>query len=302
MKTVADSSTIIAISQFRDVVRLTGLQPPDCIVPGKMHRFPGEGKSRSNRAGWLLLFSDCTGAVFGDWSTGLSEHWQAQRKNPYTAAERSAFKQQVKKARAKAAAERAVVQEVAATHAADLWLNADAAMYHPYLKQKRVLPLGIRQKDNLLVIPLRDADGDIHSCQTIDPAGNKRFISGGKIKGCFYLIGGPMTDQVYIVEGWATGASLHIYGADIGAKGQPIVVAFNAINLKSVAMAIRSKYSDIQITIAADNDHNSRGNTGLTKGREAAALVGGEIIWPNFEDEGFTGTDFNDHVNAGGSI
>jgi len=165
-----------------------------------------------------------------------------------------------------------------------------------------VLPLGLRQKNSLLVIPLRDADGDIHSCQTIDPVGNKRFLSGGRIKGCFYLIGGPITDQAFICEGFATGASLYMHGKNTGAKGQPIVVAFNAINLKPVAMTIRSKYPDIQITMAADNDHNTLGNPGLTKGREAATLVGGEIFWPNFTGMDCHGTDFNDYVNAGGSI
>ena len=35
-----------AIPQFRAAMRATGLEPPDLIEPGKLHRFPGIGKRR----------------------------------------------------------------------------------------------------------------------------------------------------------------------------------------------------------------------------------------------------------------
>lgn len=64
-----------ALVQFRDAIRSTGLEPPDAIKPGKVHRFPGAGKGPSNRAGWCLLFHDGLGGCFGDWSSGLSHTW-----------------------------------------------------------------------------------------------------------------------------------------------------------------------------------------------------------------------------------
>jgi len=72
--------------------------------------------------------------------------------------------------------------------------------------------------------------------------------------------------------------------------------------LKAAAHTFRQKYPAINITIAADNDHRTPGNPGLTKGEEARALVGGEIIWPDFSEMDRSGTDFNDYVIAGGAI
>jgi len=36
---------------FRDAIRDHGLEPPDVISPGKLHRFPGVGKRNGNTAG-----------------------------------------------------------------------------------------------------------------------------------------------------------------------------------------------------------------------------------------------------------
>ncbi len=59
-----------AISQCRDAIHAVGLEPPDVIEPGKLHRFPGLGKRNGNTAGWCKLFDDDLGGCFGDWSSG----------------------------------------------------------------------------------------------------------------------------------------------------------------------------------------------------------------------------------------
>jgi putative DNA primase/helicase len=291
-----------SISEFHTEMRLYGLQPPNYIEPSKLHRFPGRGKGRGNKSGWCVLFHDGAGGSFGDWSTGLNENWQAQRESTYTVVERAEFMRQVAAARAAEQAARAAQHREAASKANAVIQSSKPAMFHPYLQAKKVLPLGILENDNYLVIPMQDIDGKVWSLQTIKPNGTKQFMAGGRIKDSFYLIGGPVTDQVFICEGFATGASLHMHGGEIGSKGQPIVVAFNVGNLKGVAMAFRHKYPGINITIAADNDTQTQGNPGLTKGQEAAGLVGGGIIWPSFDGESFTGSDFNDYVNGGGKI
>ncbi len=84
-----------AISQFRDAIQSTGLVPPDVIVPDVLYRFPGLDKSPSNTAGRCKLFADGLGGWFQDYSTGLSENWQAARATPYSPAEREAFMRQV---------------------------------------------------------------------------------------------------------------------------------------------------------------------------------------------------------------
>jgi putative DNA primase/helicase len=89
-------------SQFHDAIRATGLQPPDVIIPGKYHRFPGIGKRKANKAGWCKLFNNCMGGCFGDFSSGLSESWQAKLDRKLTDAERATFRCQIEEARAQA--------------------------------------------------------------------------------------------------------------------------------------------------------------------------------------------------------
>jgi putative DNA primase/helicase len=290
------------LSDFYAAMCSHGLQPPEYIEPGRFHRFPGQDKRRGNKAGWCVFFHDGTGGSFGDWSTGLNENWQAQRETPYTASERAEFRQRVAAAKAADKAERAVQHGKAADKAEAVIKSSKPAMFHAYLRAKKVLPMGILENSNQLVIPMQDIDGKTWSFQTIKPDGTKLFMPGGRIKDCFYLIGGPVTEQVFICEGFATGASLFMHGDITGTSGQPVAVAFNAGNLKGVALAFRQKYPAINITIAADNDTETHGNPGLTKARESAALVGGKYIWPNFEDESFSGTHFNDYVNGGGAL
>jgi putative DNA primase/helicase len=81
-----------AIEEFKGAMRANGLNPPEIIEPGKLHRFATNGK-RHDDAGWCKLFADGVGGVFGDFRSGLSETWQAQREKSFTPAEREAFRQ-----------------------------------------------------------------------------------------------------------------------------------------------------------------------------------------------------------------
>ena len=70
------------ILQFLDAIRAAGLEPPDVIDTGKIHRFPGVGKPKGNTAGWCMLFDDGLGGCFGDWSTGDYDSWHAKQDRP----------------------------------------------------------------------------------------------------------------------------------------------------------------------------------------------------------------------------
>jgi putative DNA primase/helicase len=109
--------------------------------------------------------------------------------------------------------------------------------------------------------------------QFIDGEGNKRFLSGGRKRGCYFGIGQPQ-GKICIAEGYATAASIH------EATGYAVAVAFDAGNLRLVAEAIRQKFPGIEIILCADNDINTPGNPGLTHAREAAAAVGGFVTFP----------------------
>jgi putative DNA primase/helicase len=76
---------------------------------------------------------------------------------------------------------------------------------------------------------------ELHSLQFIGPEGDKRFLSGGRVSGCYLLIGKPDV-TLCIAEGYATGASIH------EAAGCAVAVAFNAGNLLPVARTLRRNF------------------------------------------------------------
>src|SRR5205807_2539827 len=63
----------------------------------------------------------------------------------------------------------------------------------PYLKNKRVGAYGLRKSASpyaeIVIMPLRDVDGRLWSYQEIWPNGEKRFMTGGRKRGCFHTIG-----------------------------------------------------------------------------------------------------------------
>ena len=138
-----------------------------------------------------------------------------------------------------------------------------------------------------LLIPVRALNKELTSLQFIFPDGRKIFKSGGRVKGCFHRIGIPIDKTIYIVEGYATGATIH------QVTGHAVATAFNARNIIEVAKNLRNKYPDYDLVIVADNDRFTTGNPGITYAQQAADITGAEIIIPEFPD-GANGTDFND--------
>ncbi len=279
---------------FQEAIQAAGLQPPDHIEPGRMYRFPGSDKHSSNQAGWCKLFPDGLGGVFGDWSTGLSEHWQAKRDKPFSLAERASYMCCIEQARKRAEAERQQQYVDAAKKAETIWSPASRADDdHPYLARKGINANGARQHGGSLVIPVRSG-GELHSLQFIAKDGSKRFLSGGRIAGGYSLIGDLTKTTLLIAEGFATGATLH------QETGYPVVVSFNAGNLKAVALAMRALYGQKDMVICGDNDHSTPGNPGTTKAKEAALAIRARIATPIFK-AGDSGTDWNDwHQNRRG--
>jgi hypothetical protein len=130
--------------------------------------------------------------------------------------------------------------------------------------------------------------------QFIGGEGDKRFLTCGRVRGCYFAIGEP-DGSLCIAEGFATAASIH------EATGCAVAVAFNAGNLLPVALALRAKFPALRLIVCADDDATTPGNPGLTKAREAAHAVGGLLTVPDFGANRPDGaTDFNDlHQHAG---
>ena len=153
---------------FYRAIKAAGLEPPAQIEPGKLHRIPGLGKSQNNRSGWCLLFADGMGGSFGDWSCGMVESWHAQRCSVLSNGERAVFAQQLKAARALAAAELQVRHLDAAKRATLIWNGSNPApSNHPYLIRKIIQPHGARLHKNALVLPVMNHSGDLNSLQFI---------------------------------------------------------------------------------------------------------------------------------------
>ena len=66
------------------------------------------------------------------------------------------------------------------------------------------------------------------SLQFIRDEGEKRFLKGGKTKGCYYPLGKAPRESLYIAEGFATAATIQEL------TSEAVTVAFNAGNLDSV--------------------------------------------------------------------
>lgn len=189
---------------------------------------------------------------------------------------------------------------------------------HSYLINKGVPAIGLKLDGDLAVIPMSDIDGKIWSYQTITPEGEKKYKYGGRKTGCFFLIGELSDEQpVAVMEGYATGVTVHM------ATGITVAIAFDSGNLLEVAKAFKESGKTSNIIIGGDDDRFLKCSVGWTKegnyfhsnpavnegalpnaGRikaiEAAEAVGGEVIFPKFKGNAYTGTDFNDLMKSEG--
>lgn len=183
-------------------------------------------------------------------------------------------------------------QAEAAAQAARYWAAGKrASRDHPYLKNKDTAPYHLRQlAGGRLLVPLC-ADGVLVNLQTITTNGDKRFLRGGRVKGCYSPIGTIEAGRpVYVCEGWATGATLHAH------TGAAIACAMNAGNLEAVALALRARFGDsLELIIAGDDDRLSHNNPGRSAATRAALATGALVVfpeWPRGAPESLS--DFND--------
>ncbi|QCB45434.1 toprim domain-containing protein [Hydrogenophaga sp. PAMC20947] len=263
--------------QFKLAIADAGLTPPtEVICDGLIHRFSTTDKTR-HQSGWYMLHTDGNAAgAFGDWRQGFSQNWCKKTTHAMNEVERLAHRNRVKAMQGQREEELARRQQLAAADAFKRWTAAMPCSQHEYLARKGILPHGTKIEGAKLLIPLRDTAGTVHSLQTIAPDGTKMFASGGKVKGCFFGIGKPK-GALIVCEGFATGASIH------ECTGHAVAVAFNAANLEAVALALRSKYPELKIVIAADDDSHTPGNPGLTKAKSAMQATGATLAKPVFK-------------------
>ena len=265
---------------FIDAMQAQGLamHRNELVADGCLHRYRVEGDKSGSLNGWYVLdlIHPAHGA-FGSWKTGQSVTWSPAHQAALNETDRQALAERQSATRAARDAEQAAMHTSTQGRATKLWETAKPATNsHPYLLRKGVGTFGLRQLGDKLIIPLRDDCGAIWSLQFINADGTKRFLTGGRKKGCYFSIGVPQ-DTLCVCEGYSTGASVYM------STGHATAIAFDAGNLGPVAVALRKKFPELKIIIAADNDTATDGNPGLTHAMDAARAIGGLVAFPTFE-------------------
>lgn len=125
---------------------------------------------------------------------------------------------------------------------------------HPYLISHRLPAFNLREiahphYGRCLLVPLINEQGELRNLERINPEGMKRPIKCAQKQGLYYQFGIDSW-TVYICEGWATGAAIHI-----NQPHRPVVLcAMSAGNLENVTAIARRKFPESSIVIGADYD------------------------------------------------
>jgi putative DNA primase/helicase len=284
------------INQFKEAMYSAGMTPPDFIeADGKLRRF-ASGDKKNDKNGWYVFHNEGIPAgAFGDWSKDISQSWKANIGRALTPSEIRAHQIKMEAVKEQREVEKLSLQAEAKEKAIGLWAKAIPAIDHPYVMVKQIKPYTAKQFADSLLIPVYE-DGEIQSLQIIQADGSKRFLTGGKVAGCYYAIGKiENAKALCICEGFATGATIH------EATGYPVAIAFNASNLQAVAKNIKAKYPQLKLIVCGDDDYKTEGNPGVTKATETAQAVNGLVAIPSFGmHRKEKATDFNDMAQEAG--
>jgi len=264
---------------------------------GKPVRFGTASKPRSKN-GWLIAYHD-RGLPFvviaGDWSTGAETKWIAGNGEALNPTEQRELTRRMATARQARLEDQARQWENRARAAASQWHFCKSAdPLHPYLRRKGIKPHQARQRGRELVLLLADFNGKAWSLQTIDEAGGKRLMAGGKKAGNFIVVNGPdYPARILICEGYSTGCTL--------AEMDPAALVLAAVdcgNLKAVATGARNRWPDADLIICGDDDRQTPGNPGATAARSAALAAGARFALPEWPPAApLHLSDFNDLAN-----
>jgi phage/plasmid primase-like uncharacterized protein len=242
--------TGLVLLQFRNAMEARGIAPPDRIIAdGKMHRCDAVGRKGLRGAAYKLHMNGMPAGGFENHHDGHGwENWKSEIEDTRTPEERVQAAREYEENKRRRAAEAQQNQATAKQRADWIWYHCEEATPdHSYAAKKKVSTAGLGLYKGALVVPMRDIHGELHSLQFIKEDGSKNFLKGGRVDGCFHGIGEP-GEKLYVVEGYATGASIH------AATGEGVAVAFNSGNLLAVVRALHEKYPGKTIVICADDD------------------------------------------------
>lgn len=281
------------IDQVRISMQQHGLTPPDTLlIDGQLHRFSTRDGDNSDDAGWYCIYPDGIAAgTFGCWRTGEHVTFRAYVNRDITPEEDLSIRQKISEAKKQHELERIEKNKNAALEVESVWsLAGPVSADYPYLVKKGIQPNGARiAPDGRLMVPLYQNDGLLSSIQYISQSGKKQFHTGGRVAGCYNVLGNATNaKKVFFAEGFATAATIweavHI----------PVFVCYSAGNIPAVVETVRKELPLAELVIVADNDESG---TGQKYAQEAATKYGASVVMsPN------VGQDVNDYKQAGGDI
>jgi uncharacterized protein (DUF927 family)/phage/plasmid primase-like uncharacterized protein len=285
------------LDQFRAALARRGIAPKggEVVADGRIHRCDADGRGGKGDAAYLLHLDGIPAGGFENWRDGFGwENWRADIDRTLSPAEDAAHRAKLENSRRERELEETKRKSTARKRALSVFEDAALCDSHPYTVRKGIQTHGARLQGDRLVLPLRDADGTVHSLQFIAADGEKRYLTGGRKAGCYFDIGQP-DGVLCVAEGFATGASIH------EATGYAVAVACDAANLAAVTKALYKKHPGLQVIVCADDDYLTVGNPGISKATEAALSTGALLAVPDFgADRPDKATDFNDlHQCAG---
>ncbi len=250
----------------------------DCpIVDGKVHKARYMGERR--KSGWYALhnYNNLFSGRYGSWK--VDDTGRKISKRVSIDIDKSEIKKAKELARKRAEEELEKKREgfkEAQARSLEIWDKCEIEGSSPYLDRKGIESCGARFHGSTLVIPM-GREGKMRSLQSINGDGFKKFMKGGEVSGCYFIIEG--SGRLALVEGFATGASIHM------ATGWNVAVCFSASNLPKVSPYFRKK----DCIVCADNDE-----AGLKYGGLAQKDLSCPLVYPS------EGIDFNDlHVLKG---
>jgi phage/plasmid primase-like uncharacterized protein len=243
-----------AADNFRTAILAAMGNAPELIEPGRIHRFSTSARA-SDKAGWCQLFEDGRAGVFGDFRSGMSSVWTAQRRELMTAAERANMARRLTQAKAQRDAQQRQQRADNAQRNAALWANtmpvSDGDPVSRYLRRRGLagpVPEHLHLHPRLtywdggdrgtwpaMIAPLIRPDGVVLALHrtylTADgnkaPVPNVKKLTGaaGPVAGACIPLHDPKHGVIGIAEGIETAQAAHL------ASGLPTVAAYCAGNL-----------------------------------------------------------------------
>lgn len=243
-----------AIDNFRISVLAALGHAPELIEPGRLHRFGTSGRA-NDKAGWCQLFEDGQAGVFGDFRSGTSSVWTAQRRELMTPAERTGMARRLKQAKAQREDKQRQHWAANARSNAALWAKTvpvtDGDPVSLYLQRRGLsgpVPKHVRLHPHLtywdgrdrgawpaMIAPLIRADGVVLALHrtylTADgnkapvPTVKKLTSAAGPLAGASIPLHDPQHSVIGIAEGIETAQAAHL------ASGLSTVAAYCAGNL-----------------------------------------------------------------------